>query len=161
VTAEWDDGWRNARSSDPGTSHEAAAVISQAHLMIVRDHFLAWDRPQGWTYGEVWDATGRQISNPVEVRRRMSDLERDGFLCWATDVTGTIIRRTWPVTNRPQQAQRLHYGQPAAGPPQPLTDGDRTMAADELGRIARWLRRCGKDIAARHIERAIRKLGET
>jgi hypothetical protein len=160
VTAEWDGGWRNARNSDPGTSHDAAAAIDQAHLLIVHGHMAAWDRPEGWTYGEVWDATGRAIDNPVEVMRRMSDLHRDGYLCWATGADGEIIKRVWPRTRRPQQARRLYRGPVVAAPPRTLAAGDRAMAISELAAMAAWLHRCGESMAARHLDRAIRKLGE-
>jgi hypothetical protein len=157
------DGWRNARRDDPDTSHWAADEIDQAHTLIVRNYMIRSERPEGWTYGEVWDAT-TGIDNPVEVMRRMSDLHRDGLLRWATDSQGAIIKRIWHRTGKPQQARRLAAGTVTLlrdGPaPSVIPEEHRQRAVSELTRIAAWLQRNSETAAAALIGRAARILVE-
>lgn len=96
---------RNARGSDPWTSLEGTAGISETHLKKLAQFLRDNDRLAGWTTGEIRDsAIGLEHPN---IWRRASDLDRDGVTVVLRDSAGDLITRVDRATNRRQRARRI------------------------------------------------------
>lgn len=83
-----------ARNSDPATSREAAASISESTLYMDRAGRLLrqLDREEGWTFDELFAVIPPGFLGLCPWHR-LSDLRRMFLAEWATDSLGNKIRR--------------------------------------------------------------------
>jgi hypothetical protein len=96
---------RNARASDPETSHEGTRGINLSHRQRLEAFYREHDRPEGWTYGEVSDSqVGMEQPN---IWRRCSDLLRDGILEVVRRSDGQAVTRVYRRSGRAQRAYRI------------------------------------------------------
>ena len=102
TTEEYDP--RNARASDPETSHLGTAGINHGHLDILVAFLRGSDRLEGWTTGEIRDSS-IGLNHP-NIWRRVSDGHREGLIVVVRDDDGREVTRVDPVTRRAQRAHR-------------------------------------------------------
>lgn len=98
-----------ARWRDPLGAHLAAVEQDESgrrdgHAALVLD---AIRRQPGLTYRELWQMLGGQIAEPVEVQRRLSDLQNEGYVCKSGKrpcrVTGRMAS-TWTIQDERKEA---------------------------------------------------------
>lgn len=86
-----------ARRTDPHTSHEAAARVSQ----FAHGHYAAILNALRKRDGQtIWDLEANGVLDHVEAARRISELERQGKVCWQGErksPSGRNCRVWWVV----------------------------------------------------------------
>lgn len=95
---------RNARTTDPTTSHTAAATINETHTQRLLAAY--WDHPEGLTADQA-----AAIADLLHVGywKRVSDLARDGII---EPVTNNGQPVTAPgISGRQQRVMRLALNQ--------------------------------------------------